>query len=192
VNQAFRHLLQEKRQAISARWRERVLAAYPSDAARFMGQESDPFANPVGQTTIRVLEALLDYFEGKTPARELSLLLDDVLRIRAVQTLPPSQAVGFIVLLKGVVEEELKVAELDQSLWPEFLAFSHELDELTLKCFETYLACREKLYELKATELRRRSQRVVEKLNERLFAGRAEPEEAESPVPSSNERGGTR
>ncbi len=168
-----------------------------------MAREQDPFANPVGQTISRVLEPLWDGLVDSPEISRLKPLLDDVLRIRAVQTFKPSEALAFVFVIKRVVREELGASRLDRVLLAELLVFESRVDELAKLAFDSYLGFREKIYEIRATELRSRSQRVLEKLNRRLDEKTrpdpsAPPSEVEPPTEdedgagaSGDKRGGT-
>lgn len=171
MDKALRHLLREHRKTIVARWRELLFDSYSPDAARFLKREPDPFANPVGQTITRALDPLWDQLVESPDCSSLAPLVDDILRIRAVQRFKPSEALRFFFLLKRVVRDELKVDSLDRKLLNELLLFEARIDELALLAFDTYLGCREKIYEIRATELRRRSERVLDKLNRRFGGG---------------------
>lgn len=193
VDKAFRHLLKDKRDAIAAQWRDLVLATYPKDAAKFMGSNSDPFSNPVGQTFSRCLGPILDQLIEASDEEKITPLINDMMRVRAVQQFLPSTAVGFFLHLKNVVRGQLKTSSLDADQLRDLLNFEARVDEVMLKAFDEYLGCREKLYEIKATELRRRSERVITKLNERILARHQSDgaEEHDSSHPNS-ERGGTK
>jgi hypothetical protein len=168
VDKALRNLLQEHRKAILGKWRESIFATYSPDAARFMSREKDPFANPVGQTISRALEPIWEQLVEGSDLTRLSPLVEDILRIRAVQSFKPSQALSMFVLLKRAVREELRADRLEQPLLAQMLIFESRVDAIELMAFDAFLACREKIYEIRATELRSRSQRVLEKLNRRL------------------------
>ena len=147
-----------------------------------MKREKDPFSNPVGNTFRRVIEGTLDGLIADPSSAELASLVTDAMRLRAVQSFTPATAVGFLFELKPVVREVLGVSKLSSDQLESLLDLETEVDRLVLRAFDTYMACREKVYEIKATELRQRSERVVQKLNERMEARARERE--------SSERGG--
>ena len=82
-------IVKSKRKVIVDRWMDLALQVYPQDSARFMRQERDRFGNPVGRITREALEAV---FEGLVTGRAIEDMrgsLDEILRLRAVQDMPP-------------------------------------------------------------------------------------------------------
>ena len=89
-------LLNKKRNAIVAKWFERVLETYPLEGQGFFRRQEDRFANPVGSTIFSGLEGLFAELLGKGDCEKTRSLLDEILRIRAIQNFSPSQAVVFL------------------------------------------------------------------------------------------------
>lgn len=183
MNEAFLNLLKEKREAIATGWRNAVMSTYSPEAARFMNREKNQFANPVGSTIVRACDELLDQLLADPDVATIDALIGDLMRIRAVQDFRPEKAVGFIFALKSVVRESVNVKKLETSQFEALLEFESRIDDLVLRGFEAYLTSREKVYEIKANELRRRSERIITALNERASARAQES--------NSSERGGT-
>jgi hypothetical protein len=67
--------------------------------------------------------------------------------------------VGFTFALKKIIREIAKDEGLsgDKSVAEELSAFDMRIDELSLTAFDIYMGCREKLYEIKANEMRDRT-----------------------------------
>jgi hypothetical protein len=152
-------LWSERRAAIVQRWRELVLETYPPDASRFFQGEQDPFANPVGAAISQALAGLYDELRLGAPAERLSPLLDDIIRIRAVQDFSPSQAVGFVFLLKAALREQLAGEKQDQPLLRQELAeFDSRIDALALLAFDIYQQCREQIFDIRVREAKSRSE----------------------------------
>jgi hypothetical protein len=139
-----------KRAAILERWFQAVLATYPPDAARFMAGGKDRFQNPVGHTIRDGLAALLDGLAAGR-AGEGAAGLDDIVRIRAVQELAPSTAVAFVYDLRGILREELAGGGLGAD---DLAAFDVAIDRLALAAFDVYMQCRQRLFDIRARELR--------------------------------------
>lgn len=191
MDESFRQLLVEHRASIVRRWRDLVIDSYSKKAARFMQLEKDPFANPVGSTIVRSIDGLWEGLVAERDLEQLAPAVDDICRLRAVQEFKPAQAVAFLPLLKDVVREEVGAARLEAAPLRALLAFESRVDQLTLLAFDTYSACRERVFEIRATELRSRSARVLERLNERLLAKSvAASDEKDTPSPVSDGRGG--
>jgi hypothetical protein len=157
-------LAADNRDAILASWLERILAAYPPEAARFMRDTPDPFGNPVGAALREELGTLLDAALGAVDEERLRDALDRIVRIRAVQGLPPSAAVGFVLELKPILVRLVDgsgVAAAD-----ERARLDRQVDRVLLVAFDVYSACREQVYEIRVRSIRERSLRHVERLNE--------------------------
>lgn len=138
----------ERRDAILREWLERTLRSYPEQTSVFLRGEKDPFRNPVGHTLREGLAVLLDEFLGEMDEARISPALDSIVRIRAVQDFTPSQAVGFLFPLREILREKLPDADLAMR--------ESRLDRLILRAFDLYAECREKIFEIKADEARRR------------------------------------
>lgn len=152
--QAF---LEQKENRLVDRWFSAVVDAYPTDTARFLKREKDPFANPVGNITLKSLSSLFKAIVDGAGREVLVPVLDPILRIRAIQDFSPSQATGFILLLKKIIAEDLKQILPDEAVADEAADLNDRIDELLLMAFDIYFKCREKIYELKANEVRNRT-----------------------------------
>ncbi|MEJ2697375.1 MAG: RsbRD N-terminal domain-containing protein [Candidatus Sulfobium sp.] len=157
-------LLSQQKAAIIKKWFDSVLRTYPEDSSRFMGKKGDPFTNPVGHTIRRGLEGVFDELLGELDYDKVSPFLDEIIRVRAVQDFTPSQAVSFIFSLKSLIREELARNRAEVSL-EELLAFESKIDRLALFSFDIFVICREKLYEIKANELKNMTFRLLQRVN---------------------------
>ena len=147
------HILAAKKQEILKRWFQVTVDSYPADTARFLKSQNDPFANPVGQTTHQSLEMLLDSLITGVAGREaVAAALDPILRIRAVQSFSPSRATEFVFSLKKIIHQYLAGHGGDENL--DIYRLDQQIDEMAMVAFDIYVACREKIFELKATESR--------------------------------------
>lgn len=158
-------LLSEKRASIQKRWFEEVVKTYPEESARFLQRQKNQFANPVGYAISEGLKEIFSTLLNGLNIETVSQSLDNIIRVRAVQDFTPSEAVGFIFLLKKVLREELKEEIHDRGLAEELSALYLRLDELALLSFDIYMKCRERLYEIKANELRSQTFRLLEMAN---------------------------
>jgi len=156
-------LLEQKKTAIVKKWFAATIATYPSDTAKFLKSQKDPFANPVGRTTYQGLAALFDELLKETDHEVIRSFLDPIIRIRAVQNFSPSQATSFIFFLKNVIRDNIKKEDFQAQLFNELLSFESKIDELGLIAFNLYMNCREKIYELKANEMKNRTFRAFER-----------------------------
>ena len=181
-------LAAENRDAVLADWLERILAAYPPEATRFLQDSSDPFGNPFGAALREELGTLLDSVLGSVDEERLHAALDRIVRVRAVQGLPPSAAVGFVLELKPILAQLVQgcgVAAAD-----ELSRLDRQVDRVALAAFDVYSACREQVCEIRVRSIQDRSMKHLERLNEwqsRRDGGVAAEAEASPPPGGSDE-----
>ena len=144
----FTALLEKKRETVVNAWFDQVIQTYAPDTAVFYQNQKDAFANPVGSTTkqslTKIFKALLD------PQAETAMadLMDPLIRIRAVQDFTPSQATGFVFLLKPIVRGMFNKNRKDFKV-DELLELESRIDRLALTGFNVFMACREQIYSMK-------------------------------------------
>jgi hypothetical protein len=156
-------ILSRKKGAILQKWYERVLGTYPAETARFLREEEDRFANPVGTTIYQGLEGLLEEILAGMDAARVRACVDSIIRIRAVQDFSPSRAVAFIFELKHVLKEELAGEIRENGLSLEEV--EARLEALALLAFDIYMQCREQLWELRVGEIKNRTTRLLKRAN---------------------------
>jgi hypothetical protein len=156
----LRDFLQARRTAIVDRWTELTLEVYPSDAARLMTREKDRFQNPVGHVTRKSLEEIYDGLVAGRPAEEMTGPLDGIVRIRAVQDLFPSQALGFLFLLKPSVRDQF-----GEETTIDLTALDFAIDRLTLEAFDLFMRCREQIHGLRRNEIKQQASALLERRN---------------------------
>ncbi len=159
-------LLTEKKSAILKRWFDVILATYPTDTSNFLKKLKDRFTNPVGHTIMEGIEDIFDSLLGNANEEKISQFLDDIIRVRAVQDFSASQAVSFIFDLKRVIREELEQEGKGEVPYKELVVFDEKIDTLALSSFDIFMKCREKLYDIKANELRNMTFRLLQRVNE--------------------------
>lgn len=159
-------LLEKNKNTILKRWSDLTFSSYPPETAQFLSRQSNEFANPVGAAIIKSSKGIMDWIISGAPdanMAEIHLLLDDVVRIRAVQEFSASEAVGFIFLLKKAVRDTLSKYIRDSNLMDELYQLDSTVDQLALEAFNIYMKCRERVFEIRATELRNRTSRILER-----------------------------
>jgi len=147
-------LLARRKTTIIKDWFALAVETYPPDTASFLKRQKDPFANPVGRTISRGLEALFNELFKEMDYEIITSSLDPIIRIRAIQNFSPSQAVSFIFSLKKAIRDNIKKEALEEQLFNELLLFESKIDKLALIAFNLYMQCKEKIYDLKANEMR--------------------------------------
>jgi hypothetical protein len=153
---SLRELLIERRPALCARWLDAVLGEYGEVTAARWRREKDRFANPIGHALSEGLPVLFDAVVGGGGAAERAMnALEDIVRIRSVQDLAPSRAVGFVYLLRGAVRQELGDAAASGAHARELAELDGRVEQLALVAFDTYVGLREHAYRLRQEELRR-------------------------------------
>ena len=161
----IKDLLSEKRADIIRGWYDLILKTYPRETALFMQEQKDSFSNPVGQTILKGIEDIFDEIvNGSDPAR-MNEYLDNIIRVRAVQDFSPSDAIGFMFLLKNVIRSELMTEIRGRDLFAELLALESAIDDLARASFDIFMGCREQIYDLKANEVRNWTCRLLKRAN---------------------------
>jgi hypothetical protein len=136
---------------ITEQWFGNVLETYPQQTAQFLVGQRDRFRNPVGHTFREALQVLVEEVLGSMERARLDPALDGIVRIRAVQDFAPSQAVGFIFLLRDVLAKHPEAAGAQ---------IHQRIDDLALLAFDAYMQCREQIAEIRGKEALRRQSGV--------------------------------
>jgi hypothetical protein len=157
----LKNLLQEKRDFIVKAWCDVVLSTYPEQSQAFFKKQKDSIANPVGNTISEGIRSIYDEFLKETESDEISLFLDNIIRVRAVQTFSPSQAIGFIFGLKDIIRKVIKGDVESAKLSEQLVAFDAKIDRLALRCFDIYTQCRENIFDIRVNEVRNQSARLL-------------------------------
>jgi hypothetical protein len=129
------------------KWFARTIESYSGETLRFLTSEKDQFRNPVGFTLRENLAVLLQEILGAMDAARVNSALQAIIRLRAVQNLTVAQGVGFVFLLRPLVDES--ATGLESAL------INTRIDHLALIAFEEYMRCREHLSEIRLNESRR-------------------------------------
>jgi hypothetical protein len=158
-------LLEKNKSAILSRWFDSILETYPSDTKDFLRTKKNRFDNPVAHQISSGIEGIFGQILDDAEVEEVSPFLDKVIRVRAVQDFAPSQAVAFVFDLKRLVREELgeeiREGQLSEELW----RFEEEIDKMGLLALDTYMKCREEIYEVRVKEVKRSVSRLIERAN---------------------------
>ena len=156
-------LLSQKKAAILGRWLAMIYESYPPETAIFLRKEKNRFDNPAGYRISEGLEGLYGALLQEMERDQVLTCLDEIIRIRALQNFTPSQALAFIFLLKIVIREELAEEIQKENLAAELLDLESRIDGLALLGFDVYTKRREKIYEIKADEAKRRISGLMRK-----------------------------
>jgi hypothetical protein len=156
-------LLSQKKAAILGQWLSMIYESYPPETAIFLRKEKNRFDNPAGYRISEGLEGLYGALTQEMERDQVLTCLDEIIRIRALQNFTPSQALAFIFLLKIVIRQELAGEILKENLAAELLDLESRIDGLALLGFDVYTKRREKIYEIKADEAKRRVSGLMRK-----------------------------
>ncbi|MEW5745510.1 MAG: RsbRD N-terminal domain-containing protein [Nitrospirota bacterium] len=158
--------LSERKESVVGTWFAAALETYPSETQTFLTTQKDQFHNPVGHTLREGLEAIFDELLGSADFDKIAPVLDSIIKIRALQEVPPSHAVAFVFDLKGVIRRELRPADRTPRTPEELEAFDTKIDDLALRAFDLYMKCRERLCEIRSNEVRNMTAKLVERAND--------------------------
>jgi hypothetical protein len=153
--ESLKGLLADRRPALLKEWVRQAVDTYPADARRFLNEQKDPFANPVGRTLAAEMENLLQEIIDGPDTRRVDVILDKIIKVRAVQDFSPSETVGFILRLKGLIRIQLKEEIQGDRFSEEITALDSRIDDLLLAAFDVYMRCREKIFEIRADQAKR-------------------------------------
>jgi hypothetical protein len=155
-------LLESKRKAILGQWIQLVIETYPSATANLLGKQQDPFRNPVGHAISEGLGRALDQIRTSMDRDVLLEALDGIIRIRSIQDFTPTEAVSFVFGLKAITRAAIGADGQTDAMSADLVDFDSRVDQVALLAFEKYTACREKLYEIKVSEIKKR---MIERLH---------------------------
>ncbi len=164
----LKDFLLERKSAILSKWFEIILDTYPAETARFLRNQKDLFSNPVGSTIFQGIDGLLDeIIRGDIEFQRVVLLLDNIIRVRAIQDFSASQAVAFIFSIKDIIRHEVETKyssnhALPNDILTDLGQLDSNIDRLALMSFDIYMQCREKIYEIKANEVKNMTYRLLQ------------------------------
>lgn len=156
-------ILRQRREIILKEWQKSTLDFYTTGAFKSAKKSVDRFGNPIVYTVSTALEAILnELIEGIHTAKS-DEALEDVVKIRSLQSEKPSQALDFLFCLKKIINDELNRSGAEKNNFAEIEKHNSALDNLILEAFDIFMRCREKIYEIKSNEIKRRSYKLWER-----------------------------
>ena len=160
------NLLLDKKSVLVKKWLNEIYDSYPVDTSKFLKGQKDRFLNPVGNTFAEAIEDLFDeIILSDSTSEKLLLCLDDIIRIKAVQSPNPSEAVSFVFLLKKVIRRELKKELTGDQLFGEMQSIESRIDNIALLAFNIYMKCREQIFDIRVNEIKTMSFRLLKRAN---------------------------
>ncbi len=153
--QSFKKFLQEHKRAILEAWFQSLINIYPAERRDFLRRKEETFTNAIGSSIYEALAKLLgEIIEDKNLGR-IEDSLRELIHLRAVEDFSPGQAISFLPTLRQIIKEELRSANLINAYQKEYDHLVNLIDELTMRAFDIYMGCREKIFNLKVKELKR-------------------------------------
>jgi hypothetical protein len=155
-------LLNKKKFAIVGNWVESILNSYPAEAGNFLKLKKNQFSNPIGHIITTNADKIFDELINGRDFGKIKLLLDEIIKLRAVQSFSPSQAVYFLLYLKNAIRDELKAELVEKTISDELSNFELLIDQMILLGFDLYMESREKIFKIRVNEIKSRSFKAVE------------------------------
>jgi hypothetical protein len=155
-------ILNNKKEAIIRKWIDLILNSYPAAAANFLKLKKNQFDNPIGHTITINAEKIFDELINDCDLEKIKFLLDEIIKIRAVQSFSPSQALGFLFDLKKTVRDEFSAELSEKDIPDELSKLDLLIDQMVLIGFDLYMGSREKVFKIRVNEIKSRSYKAVE------------------------------
>lgn len=175
-------LLKENREAILEKWFERIIGTYPDVTSRFLAKQKDRFRNPVGYAITQSIGPIYDQVASAMDTEQLLEALDGIVRIRSVQDFTPSETIGFVFELKGVIRAEIGDRIRGLEKWNDLAELESRIDRVALLAFEKYTECRENLHGVRNREIERRAMQALERVKVRSTLSKHEEEPIDDDV----------
>jgi RsbT co-antagonist protein rsbRD N-terminal domain len=150
----LKDLLVNKKSSIVDNWIRLIIETYPSKTSNFLKLQKDRFSNPVGYTISSSAEIIFEEIINGRDIERIKTVLNDIIKIRAVQDFSPSQAVDFIFSLKKVIQKELGHDVLKGMILIELIEFESYIDNLALIAFDLFIDAREKIFKIRLSEIK--------------------------------------
>lgn len=151
-------LLLQKKKVIINKWIQSIFDTYPAETSDFLRLQKNQFSNPVGHIISDTADKIFESLLSGNGDLEIKILLNDIIKIRAVQDFLPSKAAGFIFSLKNIIKEEIQRDIVDIKSFNEFCEILSGIDRVALVAFDLYSEAREKVYQLRTNELKNKIQ----------------------------------
>jgi hypothetical protein len=153
-------LLLKKKSSIVSKWIKLILDSYSIESSKFLNQEKNQFSNPVGNTISANSEGIFDEIVGSRDFEKIALQLTDLIKIRAIQNFSPSEAVGFVFILKRIIREELGKQITQEKFLDEIIEIESVIDKTALVAFDLYMQSREKVFQIRMSEAKYKLQKA--------------------------------
>jgi ribosomal protein S15P/S13E len=109
-----------------------------------------------------LFDELLKGLDSERTAQPLA----EIVRVKTVQDFIPSEAICFVFELKQILRDHLKEELQDGKYYRELLEVERNIDRMALLTFDIYVKCSEKLFEIRANEIRNQTHMLIRRVNE--------------------------
>jgi len=150
----LKELLVQKKSSIVGNWTQLVFESYASETSKFLEHQKNQFSNPVGHTISHNTELIFNELIGQQNFDNIKSYLEEIIKIRAIQEYSPSQAVSFIFDLKKVIRHKTQDNLDNPIILSELNNFEIIIDNVILLAFDIYQNCREKVYQIRVSEIK--------------------------------------
>ncbi|MFO7839424.1 MAG: RsbRD N-terminal domain-containing protein [Desulfosalsimonadaceae bacterium] len=157
-------VLSKKRKEIINKWFDAAMSPYPEGSDKFFKNNSDPFANPVGNTIFRCLNELFDeLMKTEMDTEAVRHALDGIIRIQSLQEFQPSDAIGFIFEIRPSIKGCFQKNRGDKAVEAYFKALAANTETVLRMAFDLYMECRQKVFLLRANHANDRVRQLLVK-----------------------------
>lgn len=147
--------LYEKRQQVLSQWQSAAFDAYGGNIALLRNKPEGRFSNPVVYLIEKATGEIFDLLIKPENDQILTVSVNEICHLMAIQGSKPSRAISFIFALKQIIREELK-DENGANYWAaEMVEIDKIIDEIGLLAFDIYSDCRAEICDLKVSEIKR-------------------------------------
>ena len=161
----IKDLLLENQTKLTDKWFKAIIDTYPAESDKLFIDIKDKFANPVGNAFREALPVIFESIVGSAGDEETQKALAAVIRIRAVQDYTPAEAVSYLFILKDVLRSELIDKTESKKDLKAYLEIESNIDQAACITFGLYMEMKEKIFELKANQVKNTFGKMVDKLN---------------------------
>jgi hypothetical protein len=156
-------MVRNNRKELLGLWLETFFETKPGAGLQARPDYGDRFTNPVYHTINEELPKIYDYIVDENLERDSYLAaLKNIIRIRAVQDMKPSQAVSFLFRLKEIIFDSVGLRDADLAGRKRLAEYCDNIDDAVLDAMDIFMEMREKIFDIKIKEIKNRYNKVFE------------------------------
>ncbi len=152
--------------AVVEQWEKYIIDNYPKDSSKFLIGNKNQFDNPIGYTIRTEIPVIFKAILNNEFDDNFVNSLENFIRIRAIQNYSVEEANSFLKYVKVLIENYVKT-NFNSEIFDEYLELNGRLEKVLHKSFESYLKMKQKLMEIKLDEVKRKNQRMVDRLSKK-------------------------